>query len=165
MLAIDYKSYMVDCILAKVDRATMSVSLEGREPLLDHRIIEFAAQLPSTFKYNDGVKKVLLKEIVHGMIPPEKMVKRKMGFGAPVHSWFKDDIAKDMLRRYLDPHKIEKQGLLNHKVVEKLIKDYLEGKVVDFNKIWLLLVFQMWYEKWMQSTPSVLNPSLSTENA
>jgi asparagine synthase (glutamine-hydrolysing) len=165
MLAIDYKSYMVDCILAKVDRATMSVSLEGREPLLDHRIIEFAAQLPSTFKYNEGVKKVLLKEIVHGMIPPEKMVKRKMGFGAPVHSWFKDDIAKDMLRRYLDPHKIEKQGILNHKVVEKLIKDYLEGKIVDFNKIWLLLVFQMWYEKWMQSTPSVLNPSFSVENA
>lgn len=155
MLAIDYKSYMVDLILAKVDRATMSVSLEGREPLLDHRIVEFAAQLPSSFKYNNGVKKVLLKEIVHEIIPPEIMVKRKMGFGAPVHTWFKHEVAKDLLRTYLDPKLIEKQGILNHREVEALVKPYLEGKSVDFNRIWLLLVFQMWYAKWMESTPSV----------
>ena len=150
MLAFDYKFHMVDCIVAKVDRATMSASLEGREPLLDHRIVEFAAQLPSSMKYHEGIKKVLLKEIVHQHIPKEIMVKRKMGFGAPVHSWFKDDIAKDMLKTYLDPQKIEKQGLLNPKVVADLINPYLQGKSVDFNRIWLLLVFQMWYERWMQ---------------
>jgi asparagine synthase (glutamine-hydrolysing) len=149
MLAIDYKSYMVDCILAKVDRATMSVALEGREPLLDHRIIEFAAQLPSHFKYRDGIKKYLLKEIVHDMIPKDIMVKRKMGFGAPVHTWFKDKIAIDLLRTYLDPKKIEKQGILNHKMVEDLMDAYYKGQPVDFNKVWLILVFQMWYEKWM----------------
>lgn len=150
MLAIDYKSYMVDCILAKVDRATMSVSLEGREPLLDHRIVEFAAQLPSCFKYHDGIKKVLLKEIVHQHIPQEIMVKRKMGFGAPVHVWFKDKVAIDMLRTYLDPKIIERQGILNVKMVENLMNAYYAGTSVDFNKIWLLLVFQMWYKEWME---------------
>ena len=141
---------MVDCILAKVDRATMSVSLEGREPLLDHRLIEFVARLPSSFKYKQGVKKYLLKEIAHQYIPKEIMVKRKMGFGAPVHTWFKDDIAKDLLRTYLDPKKIERQGLLNHSQIADLLNAYYAGTHVDFNKIWLLLVFQMWYERWME---------------
>jgi asparagine synthase (glutamine-hydrolysing) len=149
MLAFDYKFHMVDCIVAKVDRATMSTSLEGREPLLDHRIVEFAAQLPSCMKYNEGIKKVLLKEIVHQYIPKEKMVKRKMGFVGPVHTWFQDAVAQDLLKIYLDPQKIEKQGLLNPKAVADLINPYLQGKSIDFNKIWLLLVFQMWYEKWM----------------
>jgi asparagine synthase (glutamine-hydrolysing) len=150
MLAIDYKSYMVDLILAKVDRATMSVSLEGREPLLDHRIVEFAAQLPSTFKYDNGVKKVLLKEIVHRHIPAEIMVKRKMGFGAPIHVWFKQPLVKGLVRHYLDSDKIEKQGLFHREVIESYTKPYFEEKSVDYNRLWLLLVFQMWYEKWME---------------
>lgn len=149
MLAMEYKSYMVDIILAKVDRATMSTSLEGREPLLDHRLVEFAAQLPSTFKYHDGVKKVLLKEIVHQHIPPELMVKRKMGFGAPIHSWLDQPKGKEFARPYFDLTKIEQQGILNPAAVEAIIIPYFDGKTADFNKVWLLLVFQMWYEKWM----------------
>ena len=146
---MEYKSYMVDIILAKVDRSTMSASLEGREPLLDHRLVEFAAQLPSTFKYNDGVKKVLLKEIAHQHIPQDLMVKRKMGFGAPIHSWLDQPRGREFARQYLDVNKIEQQGILNPEVVEAIIKPYFDNKPADFNKIWLLLVFQMWYEKWM----------------
>jgi asparagine synthase (glutamine-hydrolysing) len=149
MLAMEYKSYMVDIILAKVDRATMSASLEGREPLLDHRLVEFAAQLPSHFKYDKGVKKVLLKEIVHEYIPPSLMVKRKMGFGAPIHSWLNEPKGKEFARQYLDLNKIEQQGILNPEAVEAIIKPFFDGKPADFNKIWLLLVFQMWYERWM----------------
>jgi asparagine synthase (glutamine-hydrolysing) len=149
MLAMDYKSYMVDLIVAKVDRATMSVSLEGREPFLDHRLAEFAAQLPSHFKLRDGNKKHLLKEIVHKHIPKEIMVKRKMGFGAPMHTWFEQKAGKDMIRHYLDPERIEKQGIFNYKEIETLLKPYYDGKNGDINRIWLLLVFQMWYEKWM----------------
>jgi asparagine synthase (glutamine-hydrolysing) len=149
MLAMEYKSYMVDIILAKVDRATMSASLEGREPLLDHRIVEFAAQLPSTFKYDNGVKKVLLREIVHKRIPPELMVKRKMGFGAPIHSWLSQPRGREFARAFLDIKKIEAQGILNPKAVEPIIKAYFDDKTPDYNKVWLLLVFQMWYERWM----------------
>ncbi len=149
MLAMEYKSYMVDIILAKVDRATMSTSLEGREPLLDHRIVEFAAQLPSSFKYKDGIKKVLLKEIVHKYIPPELMVKRKMGFGAPIHTWLAQPKGMEFARPYFDLKKIEAQGILNPEAVEAVITPYFEGKTTDFNKLWLLLVFQMWYERWM----------------
>ncbi len=157
MLAVDYKTYMVDCIVAKVDRATMSTGLEGREPLLDHRLVEFVAQLPSNFKYKDGVKKYLLKDIVHKYIPKDIMVKRKMGFGAPMHSWFEHKIGKDLIKTYLNPERIKKQGILDHKEVEALLKPYLEGNSGNINRIWLLLVFQMWYEKWMENTPSVFS--------
>ena len=80
MLAVDYKTYMVDDVLTKVDRATMSASLEGREPLLDYRLIEFVAQLPSELKYKNGIKKYLLKEITHKYLPKKLMDRKKNGF-------------------------------------------------------------------------------------
>jgi asparagine synthase (glutamine-hydrolysing) len=74
MMAVDYQTYLLDDILQKVDRAGMSVSLEGREPFLDQRIIEWAAQLPLEYKYNKGNKKFILKQIVHKYIPAKMMV-------------------------------------------------------------------------------------------
>jgi len=97
MMAIDYKTYQLDDILTKVDRATMSVSLEGREPLLDHRIIEFVATLPSSFKIKDGNKKYILKSIVHDYIPKELMDRPKMGFSIPLNEWFGDELKKYVL--------------------------------------------------------------------
>jgi asparagine synthase (glutamine-hydrolysing) len=155
VMATDYKMFMTDSIVAKVERATMSTSLEGREPLLDHRLVEFVAQLPSHFKYRNGVKKYLLRQIVHQYIPKELMVKRKMGFGAPMHTWFKHKIGQDLIKTYLNTGYIQNQGLFNYKEIEVLLKPYFEGKSGDINRIWLLLVFQMWYDKWMLNTPSV----------
>ncbi len=97
VLAIDYSTYMRDDILTKVDRATMSVSLEGREPLLDNSIIEFIAQVDSKIKYKNGIKKYILKEITHQYIPKELMDRPKKGFGIPIFEWFKDD-----LKEYID---------------------------------------------------------------
>ena len=84
--------YMQNAILVKVDRATMSVSLEGREPFLDHRIIEFAAQLPSNFKFGH-TQKMILKDIVHNYVPKQLMDRPKTGFSIPVHAWLKEDLA------------------------------------------------------------------------
>ena len=101
LLALDYKTYMVDDILVKVDRATMSVGLEGREPLLDHRIIEFVSQLPSNLKYRNGIKKYLLKKITHKYIPVKLLDRPKTGFGLPVYEWFKNDL-RDYLFYYIN---------------------------------------------------------------
>mgnify|MGYP003340789712 CR=1 FL=1 len=84
MMAIDYKTYMLDDILQKVDRATMTASLEGREPFLDQDIIEFAARIPSAYKMHNGTKKYILREIVHRYVPKEMMERPKMGFGIPI---------------------------------------------------------------------------------
>ena len=145
IMAIDYKTYQLDDILVKVDRATMSVGLEGREPLLDHRIIEFVSTLPSKYKIKNGEKKYILKEIVHNYIPKELMDRPKMGFGFPLKEWFGDELKKYILE-YLDSEKITKIGLLNVQEVEVLKKDWLVNNR-NLNKLWLILNFVMWYER------------------
>ncbi len=147
-LALDYSSYMVDDILVKVDRATMSVGLEGREPLLDNRIIEFAAQLPSQLKYNNGEKKYILKKVAHKYIPKELLDRPKSGFSLPVSEWLRGDL-KDYLYEYINEEQLAKHGLLNVKKSIALRDDFLAGKVNDETKIWLLLMFQMWWNRWM----------------
>ena len=86
MLA-DYLGYLPDDILVKVDRATMSTSLEGREPLLDHRIFEFAARLPLSYKVGDGTSKRILKDIVHEYVPKSLLDRPKRGFSIPLNKW------------------------------------------------------------------------------
>ena len=150
ILLTDYKTYMSDDILVKVDRATMAVSLEGREPLIDHRLAEFIMGLPPEFKIHHGVSKRLLKDIVHKYIPKTIMDRPKMGFGIPVSSWLKHEL-KPLLLSVLDKQKIEKQGVLNARLVEEMVMAYLNEEKVDFQRIWFLLMFQMWYDKWMKS--------------
>ncbi|MCP9749925.1 asparagine synthase (glutamine-hydrolyzing) [Ferruginibacter sp. HRS2-29] len=147
-MAIDYQTYLLDDILQKVDRATMSVSLEGREPFLDQRIIEWAAQLPMKYKYNNGNKKFIIKEIVHKYLPKEIMERPKMGFGIPIASWLQKDL-KPFVDEYFDETFIEKQNIFNNREVQKIRRSFYQGKVERAEKLWYLLMFQMWYDKWM----------------
>ena len=148
MLAIDYQTYMSDDILTKVDRSTMSVSLEGREPLLDHRIIEFASQLPSNLKYKDGDKKWILKQITHKYLPKKMMDRPKMGFGVPITEWFKDEL-KEYFFIYLNKGRLDREGLFNSDEVIRLRDEYLDGSNSNVQRLWFILMFEMWYERWM----------------
>ncbi len=148
MMAIDFQTYLPDDIMQKVDRATMSVSLEGREPFLDQNIIEWVGQLPTNFKYNNGVKKYLLKEIVHQYIPQAMMDRPKMGFAIPIAKWLKVDL-KEIVETYLHPNKIAQYNILNAVEVANYKKYFYEGKNDLAPKIWYILMFQMWCEKWM----------------
>lgn len=147
MLAVDYQTYMVDDILQKVDRATMSVSLEGREPFLDQNIVEWAAQLPSPFKYYKGQKKYILRQIVHKYIPREMMERPKMGFAIPVENWLSNEL-KPLVLDYLSSTSVQSHGILNVKEVEKLCHGFFNGRKEKYLKIWHLLMFQQWYLKW-----------------
>ena len=149
IMAIDYKTYQLDDILSKVDRATMSVSLEGREPLLDYNVINFVARLDPSLKIRNGNKKYLLKEIVHKYLPKEIMDRPKMGFGVPIFNWFKDEL-KDYLNIYLDEQRVAKEGIFQPGMVVKIRDKYLKGENVNINKIWFLLMFEMWMERWMK---------------
>ncbi len=148
MLAVDYKTYLVDDILTKVDRAGMSVGLEGREPLLDYRLIEFAAQLPSHLKYREGQQKWLLKEITHKYLPKKLMDRPKQGFGVPITEWFKDELEK-YFHIYLDQNRLIKEGLFNPNKVIEMRDKYLDGDKESAAKLWRILMFEMWYERWM----------------
>ena len=150
LLAVDYKTYMNDNILTKVDRATMSVALEGREPLLDQHIIEFLAQVNPKIKYKNRNKKYILKEITHKYLPKKLMDRPKKGFSVPIFEWFKDEL-KEYILYYLDTNRIEKEGIFNSDVVAYKRDQYLSGNLKDINEIWYLLVFEMWYEKWIKN--------------
>ena len=149
MLAIDYQTYLVDDILQKVDRASMTASLEAREPYLDHRLIEWAAQLPDSFKYYKGEKKHILKEITHKYIPKKMMERPKMGFAIPIEKWMMNEL-KEKISFYLETKRIEKQGIFNHQTVNMYVSKFMNGKKEYGVKIWYLLMFQMWHEKWME---------------
>ena len=150
MMAIDFQTYMLDDILQKVDRATMTNSLEGREPMLDHRILEFAAQLPDEYKYQNGIKKRILREITHEYIPKELLDRPKMGFAIPIAKWLKNEL-RDHVEEYLNEDRIEKQGIFNWEFITKLKMDFYKGRKEYDSKLWYFLMFQMWYERWMEN--------------
>ncbi len=149
IMAVDYQTYLLDDILQKVDRAGMSVSLEGREPFLDQRIIEWAAQLPMEYKYNNGQKKIILKDIVHKYIPKEIMDRPKMGFGIPIDKWLLDEL-KPFVDEFFDETYIEKQGIFNNNEIQRLRNSFYKGRVERAEKIWFILMFQLWYQRWMK---------------
>jgi asparagine synthase (glutamine-hydrolysing) len=149
ILALDFKTYLPDDIMVKVDRATMSVALEGREPLLDHRIIEWAAQLPIDMKIRGGEKKYILKKIAHRYIPAELLERPKMGFGIPVLIWFRDEL-KTLIYEYLGEEALNKNDFLDTRYVLQLRDAFMKNPSDDeASKIWLPLMFQMWWKKWM----------------
>ncbi len=149
IMAIDYQTYLVDDILQKVDRATMSQSLEGREPFLDHRVIEWAARLPVSYKYHNGTKKYILREIAHQYLPKEMMERPKMGFSIPLAKWLLSDL-KPMVDEYLNEDYLTKQGIFHTAGVCEIVHAFYHGRKERAEKIWYLLMFQLWYAKWMK---------------
>jgi len=148
MTLCDYKTFMVDDVLTKVDRASMSVSIEAREPLLDHKIIEFSASIPSSLKYKNGVGKYLLKKVLYKHIPKELIERPKSGFQIPLYEWLKSDL-KEVLDFYLDSEKLAESGIYNVDEIVKLKNDYYEGKSVNISLLWFVLMYEMWREKWL----------------
>ena len=148
LLAADYKTYLADDILTKVDRATMSVGLEGREPFLDHRIIEWAAQLPVELKYNKGNKKYLVKQLTHQFLPENIMNRPKMGFSIPFGKWLKGDL-KPQFMEVVSIENLNNQNILNIEYVLKLRDDFLNGVNDNDWQMWLIFTFLLWWKKWM----------------
>jgi asparagine synthase (glutamine-hydrolysing) len=141
----DFKKYMVDDILVKVDRATMYHSIEGREPLLDHRLVEFAAQLPLTYKIRGGETKYLLKRLLGRYLPESLYRLPKRGFGAPLHTWIRDFYG-DSFAQVVENGK---GGLFDPAGVRPLLDRYRRGKPINYTLLWYLFSFQSWYDKWM----------------
>ncbi len=147
MLAVDYKTYLVDDILTKVDRATMSVSLEGREPLLDHRLLEFAAKLPDEYKIKGLSKKVILKNITHKYLPKQIMDRPKMGFGVPVAEWMREDL-RDLFDEYISTARLKNAGIFNDKNILDWKHKYYAGDTSYFTTLWYIFNYMMWHERW-----------------
>jgi asparagine synthase (glutamine-hydrolysing) len=142
-----FEDVLANLLLVKVDRATMGVSLEGREPLLDHKLAEFAAQLPFHYKHDGIVSKRPLREIVYKNLPKEMMDRPKIGFDLPIFKWLKEDLSY-LIDEYLSDNNLELSGYFSGDYVHQLVKLFRANKLRYPSIIWRLLVFQMWYEEW-----------------
>jgi asparagine synthase (glutamine-hydrolysing) len=147
MMRTDLAAFLGEDILTKVDRASMAASLECRDPLLDHRLVEFAFSLPIDYLYKDGGHKRILKEVLRPWISPSILAAPKRGFSIPLYSWLRGPW-KPLVDEYLTPEKIRRTGVLNEKVVARELDDFYRFRGGRAEKIMLMLNFQMWAERW-----------------
>jgi len=148
MLVYDYNVYLEADILRKVDRATMYHSIEGREPLLDHRIYEFMANLPDHYKIRNNVQKYILKEITHKYIPKQLMDRPKKGFSLPLNDWcHKNTDLKQLFFDSLNEKSLKKLSVFKINEIEALKNKFLEDGNSHFVFLWYLFNYVRWYEK------------------
>ena len=146
-MLLDMCSYLPNEILTKVDRASMKYALETRSPILDHRIIEYSFQIPQNFKYQNGIKKYILKDIAYELIPKELLDRPKKGFSVPVAKWMRGGNLKQQLMYFSSREFLQKQDIFVPDSMETFIKSFLEGGEDTYaNIVWAFYVFQNWYE-------------------
>jgi asparagine synthase (glutamine-hydrolysing) len=142
-----YRTYLLEDILVKVDRASMYTSLEVRAPFLDRDLIDFVNTLPKHFKIKGFNGKYLLKKVMNGKLPEQIISRPKKGFGIPVSLWLRNEL-KDTMEHYLSKERIEAQGLFNYQYIDSLKKEHLSMKHNHRKLLWNLLVFEMWFESY-----------------
>ncbi len=143
MMHRDFASYLVDDLLVKVDRASMSVGLEVRSPFLDRELVEWGWQLPMHAKIRGGCGKWISHQLANQIIPGGFSNQPKMGFAVPIAAWLRGDL-RDWAEDLLDPHRLAREGYLNPQETRARWDAFLQGKQDERHLIWALLMFQSW---------------------
>ena len=162
MLYVDSKLWLVDYLLLRGDKLTMANSLEARVPLLDHKLVEFAASLPANMKLRGRSRKYLLKQAAGRLIPESIINRPKQGFPIPIEKWLRNE-ARPMMRDLLTRSAIESRGLFRYERVEKMMKLHESGYADFATELWGLMSFEMWMRQFVDasSTNSIAEgPSL-----
>jgi len=142
----DARTYLTDDILAKVDRASMSVALEARVPLLDHRVVRLAFSLPDEFLWRDGRSKAPLRALVYRRVPAGLVDRPKHGFGIPIHLLLARELG-EWRKRYLDPDRLADEGNFDPRGVERLLAATRGDHAAARERLWFLICFERWFAR------------------
>ena len=143
----DFHHYLPEDVLTKVDRTTMSVSLEGREPMLDHRVVEFAFRLPVHLRRGELGPKHVLKKILYRYVPRPLVDRPKQGFAIPLEQWLRKDL-EQLTQDSLHADRIRRAGMFDSSVVQRVLDGFYQGDGRLAEQLWFLLAFELWRDKW-----------------
>ena len=148
LMYLDSVTKLPDGILCKVDRATMGASLETRAPLLDRRIVEFASTLPPSFKFRQGQRKWLLRQVLDRYVPRHLVDQPKMGFTIPLGSWLRDSALRDWAEALLDRQRLQSEGFFDADLIRQKWEEHRSGRYNWKSHLWSVLMFQAWLEEY-----------------
>ena len=145
-LYVDVKTYLVDDIMTKVDRMSMAVSLEAREPLLDHKLLEFAATVPTSLKLKNGRSKYLLRRFLERRIPTSIVDRPKHGFEAPIGEWLRGPLAP-MVDDLLLDGRLRDRGVFDPRAVDRVWRQHRSGARDHRHRLWSLVMLELWFRQ------------------
>lgn len=148
-MAMDLVTYLPDDILVKVDRMSMATSLEVRAPLLDHKVVELVARMPSSLKIRGWQTKWILREAMRGLVPDAVLTKPKQGFSLPVKNWLRQEL-QPMLRDTLSPARLKRHGLVNPAVVDEWVQEHAAGRINHAHRLWCLMMLELWHAEYLE---------------
>jgi len=152
-LYVDVKTYLVDDIMTKVDKMSMAVSLESREPLLDHKLLEFAATVPASLKLKNGRSKYLLRRLLERRIPKSIVNRPKHGFEAPTGEWLRGPLAP-MVNDLLLDGRLRGRGIFDDREVARLWHEHRHGTDDHRHRLWSLVMLELWFRRFVDETPA-----------
>ena len=150
MIYNEFKLRLPELLLMRVDKITMSESLEARVPFLDHELVEFSMDIPERWKTKNGVAKYLLKKAVEGLIPDNIIYRKKMGFGAPMADWLRGDFGRHAESAVLGSALL-KRGHFNVAHIRSLFQEHRNGRRDTSLYLWTLFNLTSWYDYWIES--------------